>query len=126
MQNLTPHEIVVFESQDPNSRVKLRCPSVGSARLTSAVSTFVHNIAGIPILKPPSYQGVTGLPENIVGYIIVSMVVAEYLVRDHTWHAGILVPATGPDHVVRDANGRIIGTTAFYCYQQTGNDHFFT
>lgn len=121
--NLTPHEIVVFECQDPNSQVKLRCPSVGSVRLTPAVATPVTQVLGIPILKAPAYQGVTGLPENMPAtkYIIVSMVVAEYLVRDHTWHAGILVPATDPDHVVRDVEGRIIGTTAFYCYQH-GND----
>lgn len=121
MQNLTPHEIVVFESQDPNSHVKLRCPSVGSVRLTPAdVTTRVRQMLGVPILDPPSYNGISGLPPRefpLSGIIIVSTVVAEYLVKDNSWYAGIMVPATGPDHVVRDTEGKIIGTTAFYCYQ---------
>ena len=118
--NLTPHKVVVYESTDPNSAVLHEFPSEGNCRLIGSEFQTNHAYSRelqLPVITPPRYTGVTGLPEDYKRCIIVSMMCAEFLRTDeHHWHGHMLVPATDPAHVVRDATGAIVGVTAFHLY----------
>jgi hypothetical protein len=115
--NLTPHEIVVYGTREAGAKVLQRIPSDGYCRLVGAAWKTRTRVSPIHVLYAPEYSAVEGLPADKNACIIVSMLVAEYLVKNNAWEGLILAPATDPDHVVRDKDGQILGVTAFYGYR---------
>jgi hypothetical protein len=77
------------------------------------------NIEGIPVYSPARFTGIDPDPGLFDSYakdrrqgLIFSRLVAEWLVKEgYTWPGGIYNPDSGPDSVLRDESGRIVGTT---------------
>lgn len=72
----------------------------------------------IPVVFQPKY---TGLSHAVSGSIIVSMVVAQWLaprpdVIQQLGITAIYSPDTGPQGVVRNERGEIVGTTRLVKY----------
>ena len=107
--NLTPHSITLCGSNGkPLMEIK---PSGAVLRLKEEAEDTGEKIAGIPVVRK-RFVGLEGfsLPqrtENIV--FIVSMPVALYLAS----RPDIVAPDTGPESVVRDEKGRIVGIRRF-------------
>ena len=129
--NYTPHAVVIFRAQAsrgaPQGAPLCTIPSSGVIRLESytqaprgtILSSSSASAAAIPCVEPPEYydlQAPNGFDRD-VGGIIVSDLVAKFLVRTQRCRCAVYVPATGPDFVVRDAKGAIVGTTALERYQ---------
>ncbi|MEM2366593.1 MAG: hypothetical protein QXL06_06705 [Nitrososphaerota archaeon] len=105
--NLTPHEIVVysFDSKD----IILRIPPSGTVARVSVVQQKVGEINGIPIFKT-NYGKVEGLPDPQPNTVyIVSILVLQALGGKRS---DVVTPDTGVN-VIRDSQGKIIGTKAF-------------
>lgn len=111
--NLTPHDVTLcFDDH------KLTIPSKGKAYVACAEQTTLPALRmpggpEVPVVSPPHYRS-----DNIRGLedvdprttIIVSMVVAQTMCDGHTpWQGAVLTPDTGPESVIRDAQGRIQG-----------------
>jgi hypothetical protein len=101
--NLTPHEITIV---DDNGNIIARFPASGQIARVSTYTSEIDPILGIPVVET-KYGKIEGLPKSAKNTIyLVSAVVAqalEYPRRD------VYVPDTGPESVVRDAEGKIIG-----------------
>ena len=107
--NFTPHEITVFSGEEVIERV----PSIGVAR-ASEVCAESEAINGIPTVAK-RYDAVVGLPETKEDVVyIVSLPVLQASDRDD-----LVCPDTGPDSVVRDKDGKIIGVRRFQRREQT-------
>ena len=65
----------------------------------------------------PRYVGLNHVP-HLEGRVIVSQLVATYMLSHRQDFAGLQVysPDTGPAAVVRDADGKIVGTTQLLKY----------
>lgn len=101
LKNFTPHEITII-SESGNEIIE-RIPSIGIARATE-VCTASDDINGIPTTVK-RYDAIVGLPEQEEGTIcIVSLPVLQASDR-----SDLVCPDTGPDSVVRDSDGKIIG-----------------
>jgi hypothetical protein len=106
MENYTPHEIVIYETS--GERVFLRLPSKGEARAEERIVDS-GSFSGVQIVER-RFAGTTGLPEYREGIcIIVSESTARAARAENPDRHDLLCPDTGPDSVVRDENGRIIG-----------------
>lgn len=139
--NMTPHDVVVMGKM---AHVLYTIPSSGSIRLTRSQSKKSIECAIInestrsvfqdsfPTYSPFDEFTVEITDERIVdeqslfsqvfsiesSMIIVSMPVADYLIQNNTFPTtGIMIPDTGPESVVRDRNGLIMGVTRFIVYQ---------
>ncbi len=124
--NLTPHDIAVFSSRSPSAPSTPACSTIfkrGSfvARLISEDQiefTELSNIIGVPVFSRPVYTHATGLPEDKTTNIIVSMIVAKYLISGSgKWKGMVFAPDSGPKSVVRNEDGRVIGVSRLICYQ---------
>jgi hypothetical protein len=117
--NCTPHDIVLY---DNNRNVIHTFPKTGvDARLLSDPQRglpFQHT--GVPVFSPQRFEAVLmngpadALP--VVGsFVIVSLPVGEYYMRKPAayWVFG---PDTGPEGVVRDQRGQIMGTKRLVFY----------
>lgn len=83
----------------------------------------VHGTATIPLLNPPTYTAVRMAwhdgsrktvrvrPNKLPRAVLVSDITARAL-QNVGYDGLIFSPATGPESVVRDDKGRIVGTTA--------------
>ncbi len=99
--NLTPHEVVVVNS---DREVIRRFPASGSLARVTTSTEVVGDIDDIPITKT-SFSEVYGLPEAEEGTVyIVSLAVAQRA----TGRTDLFVP----NGSVRDEQGRIIGCTS--------------
>lgn len=122
-KNHTPHDIVVipvaggpvysFAKTEPVLRLTQNkeefCPPllVGQDQLLT-----------IPIVTPPQYLG---LSAHVSGAILVSQMVAEWIVRhpeavDEMGIDAVYVPDTSPAGVIRNEHGEIIGTRRLVRY----------
>ena len=106
--NKTPHDVNVYSG----SKVIATYPSAGQIRLEERVAAN-HKIKdnnGVELDIVDKEYGSSELPEPVTGqFFIVSKIVRDAF-PDRT---DLLVPDTGPDSVVRDDNGRIIGIRRF-------------
>jgi hypothetical protein len=103
LKNFTPHEVTVFSGEEVIERVQ----SIGVAR-ASEVCVESEAINGIPTVAK-RYDAVVGLPEPCEGVIcIVSLPVLQASDR-----SDLVCPDTGPDSVVRDKDGKILGVRRF-------------
>ena len=95
-------------------------PEEKSARLISA--TNIEPLRSLciefvlPIIRKPYHTSIVGLPADKTKPIIVSTMVADFLIKTKGWDGTVLVPASGPDHAVRDKTGRICGVVGLHCY----------
>jgi len=107
--NLTPHEIVVFDSSD---NVVLRIPPSGQIARVATHEKVVGSVNGVPLVTT-EYGAVEGLPDPQPGTIfIVSLLVLQAMAGKRK---DIVAPNTAPTPLgaVRDAQGRIIGVRSF-------------
>jgi hypothetical protein len=103
LKNFTPHEVTVFSGEEVVEHVQ----SIGVARV-SEVCVDSEAINGIPTVAK-RYDAVVGLPEPCDGVIcIVSLPVLQVSDRPD-----LVCPDTGPDSVVRDKEGKILGVRRF-------------
>jgi hypothetical protein len=104
IRNFTPHTIVICSDDGTPIR---ELPSEGIARVDS-MQEALSPIDGIPVVTT-RWGRVTGLPEPTMGtWLIVSMPVLQALPNRND----LVRPDTGPQNVVRDTDGRIIGVKA--------------
>lgn len=112
--NLTPHELTVYQ----DGQVMIRIPASGTVARVKSRATFVGNVQlddiyggwTIPIVKT-EYGEIENLPDPQPGTVnIVSILVAQVLQgkRDD-----VVAPDTGPESVVRDSEGKILGVRRF-------------
>ena len=112
--NTTPHAISVHT--DGGAIVTIEPDQSYQLRAESAPLQQVDAIEGVPVFDPPNFSRVEGkIP---VGRdILVSMPVGQYFKTHLREHVGdVYGPETGAGNVVRDAEGRIIGTRALIKY----------
>lgn len=129
VKNFTPHAVRVFTTKDPNTH-ELICEfptQDDTLRLIEEERRFKGSKLVLDggnteiLLTPrPAYKGLSRELSPNIKAIIVSQLVAEYIVnhpnsvpRDMI----VLAPATGPAHAVRDEHGAILGTTMLIPYQ---------
>lgn len=120
--NTTPHEIVVCGAD--NATIA-RYPSDPSAQLrmkTSPMNELAPLNGVVPVVSAPTYVSIDGpVAELLKRTLIVSMPVGEYI-RQHRDDAEfesmrVYGPDTGPEGVVRDGSGRIVGTRRLVMYK---------
>jgi len=104
--NLTPHAVVLLDSSgNVTRRIE---PAPHAARVSSTVRT-VGEVDGIPVTET-TFGEVEGLPGPQEGTIyIVSLLVMQQVAHTRT---DTYRPDTGPQSVVRDAKGVIVGVRA--------------
>jgi len=113
--NTTPHSVVIYDST--KTEVLFTYPSRKDdqlrARQTDMVDMGTVN-EDVPLVAYPKFDSVT-IPEHLreTEGLIVSSIIAPLLVG---YEGMVLVPASGPEHAVRDGEGSIIGVTALYLY----------
>lgn len=104
--NLTPHDVVIFD--DKGEVIKTYPKSGKVARIQDSV-TIKGDIDGVPV-GSITYGDAIDLPKPQDGvYYIVSLVVRQALPH----RKDLISPDTSPAGVVRDDQGRILGTTRF-------------
>lgn len=110
--NLTPHNLNIHLVDGrvlvlPSEDTPARC--VTEPQKPVALDGWP---AEVPICTPQTFVGTEGLPENTRTNIVVSRVVADYLrssggLRQRRGH--VFSPDTGPNSVVRNEEGNIVG-----------------
>lgn len=111
--NLTPHALGICDLQ---GNVFLSVPSTGNVRVnTSASPVGEVEIEGkVVSIVETTYGTVEGLPEPKEGTIyIVSILVIAALKAANIIRNDVVAPDTGPQSVVRDGAGQIIGVKRF-------------
>lgn len=103
--NLTPHSVTIVD--DAGKIIRVIEPTKPAARVSSTVSV-VGDVDGIPVTVA-TFGAVEGLPEPQEDTIyIVSLLVQQACPSRND----LLRPDTGPQNVVRDADGNIVGVKA--------------
>lgn len=111
--NMCPHDIHLY---DDNKKLIKTFPKTGKElRLVEAPPVLSKTEDGIPIATPPKYTGLT-IPINMDSEVLVSQLVANYLVEHNYKMKGIYTPDTGPSGSVRSDKGEIIGTKRLIKY----------
>ena len=113
--NLTPHPCVVFDAAGVSEVARI-APSGQVARVkTTAIEAGQVVEAGIKIpVVSTTYGNVEGLAEPKDGMIyIVSILVVTALRMQGVNRPDVIAPDTGPDSVVRDQDGKIVGVRRF-------------
>jgi len=109
--NLTPHDIVIYH--EDGKTVKLVIRASGQVARATARRKKIGEINGIPVYRN-EFSEVEGLPKPKRGVIyIVSSLVQQALKLRGIKRKDIVSPDTSPEGVVRDKNGRILGTKGF-------------
>lgn len=127
--NFTPHTIDVYEESLIDKPLSIS--SAGIIRLvkdqngdTKKAAIFQNGavVREIPVTKATAWVGleITACNSDLLegSAILVSMPVAEYIVDKGLYpNCTILGPNTGPESVVRDAQGNILGVREFIEYR---------
>lgn len=120
--NLMPHDLTIFRSEDTrpaglkgyvlahDAVPLMRIPSAGISR-AAAVENPVGQIDGIPMFRM-AYGEPEGVPDPQPGTVFVVSSITAKACREAGRDTHDLVM---PARTVRDAQGRIIGCTAFSC-----------
>ncbi|MBU4387800.1 hypothetical protein KJ644_05060 [Candidatus Dependentiae bacterium] len=114
--NLTPHPCVIFDDAGEEEIARI-APSGQVARVqTLAIperEDFVIDGHYVPVVAT-SYGEVENLPVPKDGtiYIVSVLVVTAFRMKGVT-RTDVLAPDTGPESVVRDGEGRIMGVRRF-------------
>lgn len=106
--NLTPHDVVIYNDEGEIIKTYPKTEEEKVARIQDSI-TITGEIDGVPVGEI-TYGAPIDLPEPQDGvYYIVSLVVRQALPH----RKDLLSPDTSPAGVVRDEQGRILGTTRF-------------
>lgn len=121
--NLTPHDINYVDATGQTYTLR-------STTSTRAVSEPTHRLdpvhhAGLNCIAEPRFIGIENFPfseerPDEWRNVIVAGLAAPHVPQWFT--KGVYGPDTGPDAVVRDDAGRIIGTRQFICYRPAVRD----
>lgn len=104
--NLTPHTINVVNEEGVNV---LEVAASGQQARVNSSCEVVDTVSGVSVVKT-TYGAVDGLPVPEEGVIyIVSVLVAQVAAG----RTDVVAPDTGPQSVVRDAEGKILGVKRF-------------
>lgn len=118
IRNLTPHNIHVFVAGDKDT-CPLTFPAQGKAvRVRSKAQDHVATLEnGVKVYSPPAFEDVlddfpfVNQEDDVHPDLIVSMVVGNHIPK---WYRGnVYIPDTGPQSVVRDQTGKILGVKRF-------------
>jgi hypothetical protein len=110
--NLTPHEVVILDSND---NIIAKIPPSGTVARVESGEELISVINGIPVYKV-SYGNIQGLPEPEPGTVyIVSIVVLSALKEKGINRKDVVAPNTNPSKhgAVRDPSGKIVGVKSF-------------
>ena len=109
--NYTPHTITRYDAK--GKKILETYPAAGAtARVTEKVIP-IDLVPGIPVVWK-EYGKIEGVPAEEEGhYYIVSILVLQANKGLPTPRTDLLCPDTGPDSVVRDTEGRILGIRRF-------------
>jgi hypothetical protein len=102
--NLTPHPLQLYQE---NGEVLTISPTAPAARVSS-VTEEVFKIGGFPITRT-TFGDVENLPDPEEGTIFVVSMLVQQAAPNRT---DLYRPDTGPQNVVRDGEGKIIGVRA--------------
>ena len=109
--NLCPHDVVVYSN---DKRIISTFKATGQTlRLKEETGKNLQNLGGtIPVVTPTKYIGLDGNYPTGDVILLVSQLVGEYILDNLTTIdvKGVYSPDTGPNGVVRDDKGQIIGT----------------
>jgi hypothetical protein len=129
--NLMPHALVLYDRVGKD--VVATLPSQGALRLRSKpqipLAPLTLSSAGptlrIPVTSAQEFEGIDATgpgyalwQQNPCGAFVVSLPAAQFLAAasgdlpDAPGQRQLYCPATGPGSAVRDAEGKILGTTA--------------
>jgi hypothetical protein len=102
--NLTPHPLHLYQE---NGEVLTIAPTAPAARVSS-VTEKVFEIGGFPVTRT-TFGDVENLPDPEEGTIFVVSMLVQQAANHRT---DLYRPDTGPQNVVRDEEGKIIGVRA--------------
>ena len=106
--NLTPHEVKVYNKE--GKKVIFSFPPEGIPPRVKENTVPDISIGEIKVVRK-SFQSPEGLPEGKpYTYYIVPSLVAQSVPQ----RRDLLVPDTGPESVIRDEKGKILGVRRFY------------
>lgn len=122
ISNTTPHEILLFVGNNDVKRFKPENGLRLIAEPQQQVVDSIFNINDIPVVTKQNFIGFkwddpakVPCKNNMV--LLVSMPVGEYFAaHPELAEYTIMGPDTGPDGVIRDNAGKIIGTKRFILY----------
>ncbi|MFA6392239.1 MAG: hypothetical protein WCW66_05870 [Patescibacteria group bacterium] len=115
IMNLTPHAMVIFDSTGATEVAHVEASGKVARVLTETTEAGVVSIDGveIPVVKT-SYGQVENLPEVEEGTtFVVSILVIGALRALGINRGDVVSPDTGPQSVVRDGEGKILGVKRF-------------
>lgn len=115
--NLTPHNIVVY-NETGETILEVFPPSGEIARASEYNDTIEMKVNGIPVVKK-SYGNPVNLPVAQKG---VHFIVSGPVLEGAQERTDLLCPDTGPDSVVRDREGNILGVRRFFVYDDKQAD----
>jgi len=120
IRNFTPDTVSVYL---PNGEVKT-FPSEGQIRVSQEIRPlpslcldFNVDDTAIPVVEC-DYGPAEGIPDDLAedDFLLVSTICVESLLHYDNLRGKILVPDTGLNSVVRDAEGKILGVRRFIRY----------
>ena len=116
LKNLTGHDVVV--RKDDDTAIVFKGDKYDVARLTTSQEPTVVDILpnGIEVIEPHKYDDIDGLPAFKNTNIIVSEMLARYLV-EHGWEGAVYAPDTSPDSSERDKQGAITSVSRLIRYK---------
>jgi len=108
--NLCPHDIVIYDKDEKT--ILETIPSIGYARVIEEQGSPLISFGSIQIVSPPKYMGLDFHPTKLTKKnVIVSAIFAKEAVKVQYHHLiKFFSPDTGPNGVVRNEKGEIIGT----------------
>ncbi len=108
LKNYTPHPCKIYDKSGKNVIMEIE-PEGVQVRLQEKI-VDVGTIEGVPVVRK-TYIDSEGLPAEEAGmFLIVSVLVLQVGTLDRS---DLLAPDTGPDSVVRDGKGNILGVRRF-------------
>lgn len=106
--NLTPHDIHLY-AEDKKTLLETFPASGEDVRCIEENEHITEDFYGVPIIFCKMLE-----PENMPEpKPNTTYIVSPYVLDNLTGRRDVLAPHTGPDHVVRDADGQIAGTIAW-------------
>ena len=117
--NLTPHSIKLYANSGTITMFPPRGKVIRLQSIEQQSESVTINGDSVPISSPPCFEPVIYWPMmKDCHAVLVSMPVGQIIQRNPEFGPPYEVwgPDTGPDHVVRDEDGCILGTTQFIRY----------
>lgn len=119
LRNLTPHNIVILA--DNGTRIVYHKADTVARLVSRRQEQIGHLDDGCPVFTPQEFVAIDPKTPNLSKEecgVIVSMPVGEWL-RQNGWGVWgeVYCADTGPNGVVRDANGNIVGTKRLVRYK---------